>query len=232
MGSAVIHMTYYTEILLLIGALLIPLIAQLYVKMTFNTYAGVRNSRHITGEEAARSILDNNGCSDVRIEHISGKLSDHYDPRARVLRLSDSTYGMDTIAAVGIAAHEAGHAIQHAEGYAFMKIRSAFVPVVSICSNLWYIMFIAGIILRAVGLIEVAIILFSSICVFQLITLPVEFNASNRAIDILECNGMLEFSEVNGTSKVLRAAAMTYIAALLSSVLQLLRLILISNRRR
>lgn len=225
-------MGYEYYYLLMFAAILIPLIAQINVKTTFNKYSKIRSSRGLTGAQAARDILDSNGLSDVPIQHINGKLTDHYDPTSRVLRLSDSTFDNDSIAAVGVAAHEAGHAIQHSEQYAPMQVRSAIFPVVSVCSRLWYLLLIIGIIFQMIGLVKIAILLFSGIILFQLVTLPVEFNASQRAGEIMETAGILDIDELSGAKRVLRAAAMTYVAALLSSILQLIRLIAMSNRRR
>lgn len=217
--------------ILFIAAIMLPLIAQINVKTTFNKYQRVHNSRRITGEQAARMILDSHGLYNVPVERVHGSLTDHYDPRSRVLRLSDSTYSKDTVAAVGVAAHEAGHAIQHAEQYSPMTLRTAIAPVVQLASYAWYIIFIMGLFLEMMGLVQLGIILFGAIVVFQFITLPVEFDASRRASAIMESAVILEGNELTGANRVLRAAAMTYVAALLSSILQLLRLILSSRRR-
>ncbi len=211
---------------------IICLIAQINVKSTYSTYHKVRNARGLTGAEVARQILDNNGLTYVRIEHVSGSLSDHYDPRANVVRLSDSVYNQTSVAALGVAAHECGHAVQHAQGYAPVVIRSNLVPVVNFCSRAWYFVFIIGLVLAGTagsGLIWLAILLFAGVTLFQLVTLPVEFDASRRAMSILETQGFLEGSEVSGARKVLTAAAMTYVAALLQSLMQLLRLVRIAR---
>jgi Zn-dependent membrane protease YugP len=223
------------DILLVLIMILLPIIAQINVTSTFKKYSKVSNSRGLTADEVARRILDANGLTYVGIEHIKGNLSDHYDPRANVVRLSDSCYGNTSVAAIGVAAHECGHACQHAENYTPIVIRSKIVPITNICSNFWYFVLIIGVFLSqmAVGttLIYVAIAMFAAVVLFQLVTLPCEFNASDRALKTLENDGILEMNEVPQAKKVLTAAAMTYVAALVSSIIQLLRL-LASVRRR
>ena len=220
-----------TYFLVIIGFLLASF-ASFGVQRAFNKYAKVRSLRHYTGKDAARKILDENGLYDIRVENISGNLTDHFDPSAKVIRLSDSTYNSDSVAAIGVAAHEAGHAVQHAEGYAPIKIRNSMVPAVNVCSTLAMPLFIIGLILQIMDLANIGIILFSVALVFQIVTLPVEFDASHRALKILNNSAMLEEDELRGARKVLTAAAMTYVAAVLSSALQILRLVLISNSRR
>ena len=220
-----------TYILVILGFLLATL-ASTGVQSAFRKYSDVRSYRHYTGLDAARKILDDNGLYHIRVEHTSGNLTDHYDPTANVIRLSDATYASDSVAAIGVAAHEAGHAVQHAVGYAPIKIRNSIVPAVNICSRLSMPLFIIGLLLGATGLANIGIFLFSFALIFQLITLPVEFDASRRAIKILDSSMMLDEQELNGAKKVLRAAAMTYVAAVLASALQLLRLILLNNSRR
>ena len=220
-----------TYILVIIGFLLAAF-ASSGVQSAFKKYSKVKSYRHYTGFDAARKILDDNGLYNVRVEHTSGNLSDHFDPSANVVRLSDSTYNSDSVAAIGVAAHEAGHAVQYAENYAPIKIRNSIVPVVNICSTLAMPLFIIGLVLGAIGLANLGIILYSGALVFQVITLPVEFNASKRAINILSSSSMLDEDELRGAKKVLRAAALTYVAAVLASILQILRLILLSNRSR
>ena len=220
-----------TYFLVIIGFLLAA-IASGGVQSAFNKYSKVKSYRHLTGADAARKILDDNGLYNIRIEHISGNLSDHYDPRANVIRLSDATYASDSVAAIGVAAHEAGHAVQHAVGYAPIRLRNSMVPAVNICQTLSMPLFILGLILGATGLANVGILLFSVALVFQVVTLPVEFDASRRAIKILDRSAMLDEQELSGAKKVLRAAAMTYVAAVLASVLQILRLVLLNNSRR
>lgn len=220
-----------TYFLVIIGFLLASF-ASFGVQRAFNKYAKVHSLRHYTGKDAARKILDENGLYDIRVENISGNLTDHFDPSAKVIRLSDSTYNSDSVAAIGVAAHEAGHAVQHAEGYAPIKIRNSMVPAVNVCSTLAMPLFIIGLILQIMDLAHIGIILFSVALVFQIVTLPVEFDASHRALKILNNSAMLEEDELRGARKVLTAAAMTYVAAVLSSALQILRLVLISNSRR
>lgn len=217
-----------TYILVIIGFALAAF-ASYGVQASFKKYSKVKSSRHYTGYDAARKILDDNGLYDVKIEHISGDLSDHFDPKANVIRLSDSTYSDDSVAAIGVAAHEAGHAVQYAVDYAPIKIRNSIVPAVNICSTLSMPLFIIGLIFGATGLANLGIILFSFALLFQIITLPVEFNASRRAIRILSDSYMLDEDELKGAKKVLSAAAMTYVAAALASLLQLLRLVLLSR---
>lgn len=220
-----------TYFLVLIG-FAIAALASMGVQRAFKTYSKVQSTRHYTGKDAARKILDANGLYDIRIENISGELTDHFDPSSNVIRLSDSTYNSDSVAAIGVAAHEAGHAVQHAEGYAPIRIRNSMVPAVNLCSTLAMPLFIIGLILQIANLANVGIILFSAALIFQIVTLPVEFDASHRAIKILDSSAMLDEDELRGAKKVLRAAAMTYVAAVLASALQLLRLVLLSNSRR
>ena len=217
--------------LILIPAMIFALFAQINVKSTFNKYSRKNNSRGLTGAEIARKILDANGLYNVRIEHISGSLTDHFSPNENVVRLSDDVYGKSTIASAGVAAHEVGHAIQHSVGYAPIKIRNAIIPVTQIGSSISMPIFIIGIALSFKPLVTAGILLFSAVVFFQLITLPVEFNASRRALNTLESKNILEGDELKGSAKVLRAAAMTYLAGLFSSLASLIRLIAISNRR-
>lgn len=220
--------TYYLVIL----AFLLSAFASWGVQATFSRYKNVINRRGLTGMEAARRILDANGLTNIRIEHIAGNLSDHYDPKANVIRLSDATYSSASVAAVGVAAHEAGHAIQHVTGYQPIKIRNAIIPAANLGSQLSMPLFFVGLLLGFPSLAMAGVILFSAVLVFQLATLPVELNASRRALKILDSTGMLEESEVKSAGKVLKAAAMTYVAAVASTALQLLRLLTILNRRR
>lgn len=221
----------WTYILVLIGAIL-SIGASSKVKSTFGKYAKVRSMSGMTGAQAARRILDNNGLQHVGVEHISGTLSDHYDPRSQMVRLSDSTYGASSVAAIGVAAHECGHAMQHKEDYAPLKIRTAIVPAANLGSKLGMPIIILGVLLSYnYVLIQVGIWVFSLAVLFQVVTLPVEFNASSRALKMLESYGILGREEVGGSRKVLSAAAMTYVAAAAASILQLLRLILLFGRR-
>lgn len=226
---------YYdpTMIFAIIG-MVISLIASARVNSTFSKYQKVRSMSGMTGAMAAERILRSQGINDVSIEHVSGKLSDHYDPRRKVLRLSDSTYNSTSVAAVGVAAHECGHAIQHAKGYAPLSVRSALVPLANIGSNLGYILVIAGLFFSSKSgsvMITVGLIAFSMAVLFQLVTLPVEFNASSRAMVLLREQGILGMEELKYTKKVLSAAAMTYVAAAATAILQLVRLIIIAGGR-
>lgn len=218
---------YY--ILILIGVL-ISLIASARVQGTFRKYDRVRSRTGMTGAEAAKRLLQSQGIYDVSVQRVSGDLTDHYDPRSKVLRLSDSTYSSTSVAAIGVAAHECGHALQHEEGYMPLTLRSALVPVANFGSRFSMILIIAGLFLGQV-LIEAGILLFCAVVLFQVVTLPVEFNASGRALRLLGDNGILYDEEVGMTRKVLRAAALTYVASVLVSVLQLLRLILLYGGR-
>lgn len=221
----------YTYILVVIGAL-ISAFAALRVKSTFRRFSDMRSVRGLSAEQVAQRILNGAGIHDVRIERVSGSLTDHYAPNEKVLRLSDSVYGSTSVAAIGVAAHECGHAIQHAVGYGPLKLRSLAVPIANIGSKLSWPIIIIGLVLGLTGLAQVGVFLFTFVVLFQLITLPVEFNASSRALKILEGGNMLMEDELRGASKVLRAAAMTYVASLLATILQLLRLVLITRRRR
>lgn len=230
------HSLFYdsTYILVIIGAI-ISAIASWNVNSTFKKYSKVRNSRNITGRQAAEMILQSAGIYDVTIERISGNLTDHYSPNEKVLRLSDSVYNATSVAALGVAAHECGHAIQHQVDYGPLTLRSISVPVARFGSWLSWPLILLGIILGRMPMAELGIILFIGVVLFQLITLPVEFDASKRAIKILDGNGILGGEELTGAKKVLSAAAMTYVAALFTSILQLLRLVLIvqgNGRRR
>lgn len=220
----------WTYILVLIGAV-ISIIASARVNSTFRKYAKVRSMTGMTGAEAAQRLLNSADIHDVRIEHISGNLTDHYDPRDKVLRLSDATYGSASVAAVGVAAHECGHAIQHKVGYSPLKIRSALVPVANIGSKLGIPLIILGVIFSYnYTMIQIGIWVFAIAILFQLVTLPVEFNASSRAVLLLDQQGILSGGEVNDCKKVLGAAALTYVAAAAASILQLLRLVLLFGR--
>lgn len=222
--------------ILLILAIIIPLIASVNVKSTFKKYSQVRSERGMTGAEAARQLLLDNGITDVAIEPVPGDLTDHYDPRSNTIRLSQSVYGSDSVAAVGVAMHEAGHALQYAQNYAPVRLRNAIVKSTNICSHGSSLLIMLGILFSAKGLgntlLTIGIILFCAVIFFQLVTLPVEFNASGRAVRSLEQGGILSVEEQAGVKKVLTAAAMTYVAAVASSILTLMRLLLIRGRRR
>lgn len=217
--------------IIILPALILSIWAQTNVNSTFKKYSQISNHKGYTGADAARKILDMNGLYNVRIERIGGNLSDHYDPKTNVVRLSDSTYNSTSVGAIGVAAHEVGHAVQHATGYSPIKVRNAIVPVVNVCNFLSMPILILGLIF-SYTFVQLGIILFSATVLFQLITLPVEFNASNRAIKTLEAQNMLGADELKGASKVLKAAALTYVAAAVSSIMSLLRLILLFGNRR
>ena len=223
---------YDPTYIILIPAIILTLYAQFKVSSTTNKYFRVRTQRGYTGEQTAREILNANGIYDVRIEMIGGTLSDHYDPRSRVLRLSQDVYRGTSITSVAVAAHECGHAIQHARGYAPLTIRGAIVPVVNFASNASWILIMVGLFMSSFNfLLRIGILLFAATVVFQLVTLPVEFNASSRALAQIESLGIVSHDERRESRKVLKAAALTYVAAAATAVLQLLRLITIANRR-
>ena len=219
---------------LIILAFLISALVSAKMNATFSKYSKVRSYCGMTGAQAAQRILSSAGIYDVRIEHVSGKLTDHYDPSNKVLRLSDAVYGNTSIAAIGVAAHECGHAVQHARNYVPLSVRSAIVPVANFGSQLSWPLFLAGLIFSFRPLLMIGILLFCAALLFQIVTLPVEFNASARALRMLDETGIIGRQEIRGTKKVLRAAAMTYVAAVIGSLLQLLRLLILSGafRRR
>lgn len=221
-----------TYLLIIIGVIL-SLLASARLKSTYAKYSRVRSRTGMTGAQVAERLLHAEGIYDVRIEHISGNLTDHYSPKEKVLRLSDGVYNSTSVAAIGVAAHECGHAVQHKENYVPLKIRGSMVPAVNIGAQLsWPLIFI-GIIFGSVGfLVQLGIILFSLTVLFQLVTLPVEFNASSRALKALERHNILYSEEAKSTRKVLKAAALTYVAAAAASILQLLRLLLLFGGRR
>ncbi len=221
-----------TYFIFMVPGLIITLWAQFKVKSTFAKYQKVRTAQGLTGAQAARAILDRNGLQAVPVERVAGNLTDHFDPKDNVVRLSEATYDAPTIGGVGVAAHECGHAVQHATGYFPIKIRTAIVPVASIGSKLSVPLIIVGLILQFFGLVYVGIALFGLAVLFQLVTLPVELNASHRAMETLSATGMVTPEEGDGVRKVLTAAALTYVAALLSSLLQLLYFLSLAGRRR
>ena len=228
---------YYLDIyyfILIIPVLIVSLIIQAKLKSIFNKYSRIGNARNITGAQAAEMVLRYYNIQDVRVERINGNLTDCYDPINKVIKLSDAVYNNPSIAAVGVACHEAGHAAQHAEKYLPIKVRNSILPVCNIGSSLSIPLLIAGVIFSFQPLIWVGIGFFAFTSLFQFITLPVEFNASNRALNVIESTGILSYEEKQGASKVLKMAAMTYIASLAVSLAQLLRLILRygGNRRR
>ena len=222
-------------LIIVLPAFIFSLWAQFKVNSTFEKYSKQYTRRGITGADAARRVLNENGLYDVRIEHISGSLTDHYDPRENVIRLSDSVYASSSSAAVGVACHEAGHAVQHARGYFPIKVRMAVIPATRFGSMLSIPLFMLGLILATDILMLAGILLYAVVAFFQLVTLPVEFNASRRAMAAIRSSGMLSPDECTASRKVLTAAAMTYVAALATSLLTLLRLLVLaggrSNRR-
>ena len=219
-----------TYILVLIGAV-ICLVASARVKSTYNKYASYRSMSGMTGAQAAERILHSAGIYDVSVQHVSGNLTDHYNPSNKTLNLSDSVYGSTSVAAVGVAAHECGHAIQDKVNYVPIRLRNAIVPVVNLGSKLSWPVIILGLILGRAGLLQIGILLFGLTLLFQVVTLPVEFNASGRALKILDQRGILGHEEMRGARKVLGAAAMTYVTATITTLLQLLRLVLLFGNR-
>ena len=223
-----------TYILVLIGAI-ICMIASANVKSTYNKYATYRSMTGMTGAQVAERLLRGAGLNDVRVGHVAGELSDHYNPATKVVNLSDSVYGSTSVAAIGVAAHECGHAIQHAKGYFPLNLRTWFVPVANFGSKLAWPLILIGLFINMESsqlIIDVGIFLFSFAVIFQLITLPVEFNASRRALVLLEDQGILSQQELPYTKKVLGAAALTYVASAASAILQLLRIIMLFGGRR
>jgi Zn-dependent membrane protease YugP len=220
---------YY--LILVVPTLLLSMVAQFMVKSTFNKYSKVQSAKRISGLDAASLLLRVNNINDVKVEAVKGSLTDHYDPSAKRLRLSEPVYGNTSLAAVGVAAHETGHAIQHATRWSPLALRSTLVPVANIGSSAGPWLAMAGLALTFRPLITIGIILFSGAVLFYVITLPVEFNASNRAIKILRSNNVLSEQELKGVKKVLSAAAMTYVASALTAMMNLLRLVLLSRRR-
>lgn len=221
----------YYYVILIIPALLISIWAQTKVNSTFNKYSKIFSSRGYTAAQIARYILDANGLYNVNVERVNGNLTDHFDPKSNVVRLSDSVHNSTSVAAIGVAAHEVGHAIQHAVGYGPIKIRAAIIPITQIGSKLSMPLILFGLLFSFQPIISLGIIFFATATIFQLVTLPVEFNASNRALAILEERDYLYGEELTGAKKTLSAAAMTYVAALIVSAVQLLRLILLFGNR-
>ncbi len=216
-------------IVMVIG-LLLSAVASMWVKRSYAKHSKQQSYSGMTGAQVARTILDRNGLNNVRVEPVAGQLTDHYDPRTKVVRLSEGNFGKNSIAAISVAAHEVGHAIQDSTGYAPMKLRSGLVPVVNIASQFWMPAFFIGIFMGAPFFIQIAVVAFAGILAFHLVTLPVEINASTRAYGQLTRYGMLSRAEAGGTKRVLSAAAFTYIAAALTSVLMLLYLLLLSRQ--
>lgn len=231
----------WTYILFMIPCVIITLICQIKVQSAYTKYSKIPNTRGMTGAQAAQYVLNSHGVTNVRIEPVSGKMTDHFDPRTNVIRLSEGVYNQSTIAAVGIACHEAGHAVQHAEGYTPNKIRSILVPVANIGSKLSWILIMIGLIIPAFSAVSysvgqiflnLGIAFFACAVLFTIVTLPVEFNASSRALKCIRDNQLLVDDQYKGARSVLRAAAMTYVASALTAILQLIRLLLIVNRNR
>ena len=230
----------WTYIILVMPAVIFSIWASSRVGTTFEKYSKQNSSRRMTGAEAASRVLRANGIYDVRIEKIGGNLTDHYDPKAKVIRLSDAVHDSVSTAAIGVAAHEAGHALQHAEGYGPIKLRMTIIPICNFASSLAMPLFLLGILFSSWNpetsfgflMMQAGIIAFSVAVFFQVVTLPVEFNASRRAMKALEATGYYTEEELDGARRVLRAAAMTYVAALAVSLLQILRLVILSNNRR
>ena len=226
----------WTYLVIVLPCLLLSMWASSSVKSTFNKYAKVNSIRRLTGAEAAQRVLSANGVRGVRIERVSGNLTDHYDPKTNVIRLSDSVYGSASVAAIGVAAHEAGHAVQYAQNYGPIKVRAAIIPITNIGSKLAMPLILAGVLLSFLGLfsstlIYLGILAFSLSIIFQLVTLPVEFNASRRAMEAIESAGLLTHEEQQGAKKTLKAAAMTYVAATAVAVAQLVRLLILFGGR-
>lgn len=225
----------WTYLVFIVPCIIITLICQIKVQSTFSKYSKIRNSRNITGAQAAEYVLRQNGVTGVRIEHVSGSMTDHFDPRTNVIRLSDTVYNSNSVAAVGVACHEAGHAVQHAEGYLPNKIRGIILPMAKIGSQLSWILILLGLVFTAkVGfvLLYIGIVLFSLSVLFTIATLPVEFNASKRALECIRESDLLYGDEYTGAKRTLQAAAMTYVASALTAIMQLLRLIIIARGRR
>ncbi len=222
----------YYYLILVVPALIVSLIAQLNVKRAYSTMAKVQNTKRITGAEAARRVLAHYNINNVHVEMTQGTLSDHYDPRSNVIRLSPEVFQGTSIASVGIACHEAGHAAQHAQSYAPIKMRNAVLPVANIGSSMGFTIAILGYFMGMDLIVNIGIILFAAVVLFQFITLPVEFNASSRALRVINETGMLNVDEIPKARKVLRAAALTYVASLLVSIMSLVRLVLRTNRKR
>lgn len=225
----------WTYLVFIVPCIIITLICQVKVQSTFSKYSKIRNSRNITGAQAAEYVLRRNGVTGVRIEHVSGSMTDHFDPRTNVIRLSDTVYNSNSVAAVGVACHEAGHAVQHAEGYLPNKIRGFILPMAKIGSQLSWILILLGLIFTTkVGfvLLYIGIVLFSLSVLFTIATLPVEFNASKRALECIRESDLLYGDEYTGAKRTLQAAAMTYVASALTAIMQLLRLIIIARGRR
>lgn len=225
-------MSYTTAYFLCILAFIFAMICSINVKTTFNKYAKIGSRRGLTAAQAARQILDSNGLYYVQIQRISGNLTDNFNPKTNIVSLSDSVYDSTSLAAIGVAAHECGHAVQHATGYVPNAIRSAVFPIARIGSTMYFYVFLLGLIFSFEPLVDIGIIMFAFVVLFQLVTLPVEFNASRRAMQTISSEGLLGQDELYGARRTLTAAAMTYVASLAVSVTQLLRMLASRNNRR
>lgn len=217
---------------LIIVGMILCLAASGNVSATYRKYSKIENARGMTASEVAERILKGAGISDVRIERIEGELTDHYDPKNKVVRLSEGVYYSTSVAAIGVAAHECGHVLQHYNGYLPIRVRNAIVPVVNFGSNLSWPLILLGVLFGLTKLVDIGIILFTLVLLFQIVTLPVEFNASKRAISVIRDTGILYGEEITGAKKVLNAAALTYVAGVIATALQVLRLFLLFGRRR
>ncbi len=224
------YFSYYLTGYIMIPVFLFALYCQIKVKNSFSRYSKIANRRGMTGADAAYKLLMLNGITDVKIKQVGGTLTDYYDPAKKEICLSQDVFNSRSVAAIGVACHEAGHACQHAQGYAPLKIRNAVIPMTKIGSSLGVPLALIGMILYSDPLIYAGLVLYAAVALFQLITLPVEFNASRRALETIEANGFLEGEEYTGAKKVLTAAALTYVAALASAVATMIRLLLIANR--
>ena len=222
----------YWYLVLIVLVMIISAVIQVKLRSTYHKYAQVLSARGYTGAQMAEKVLRDHEIYDVRVEPVRGELTDHYSPKEGVIRLSQNVYGSTSVAALGIACHEAGHAVQHQQKYFPLALRNAFIPVVNFSSSFSWLIVLLGLVLSYPILIDIGLILFAAVAVFQLITLPVEFNASQRAITVLRDSQVLSEEELRGTKKVLRAAAMTYVAALAMSIVSWLRLFLLTRNRR
>ena len=220
-----------TDIIIILLIIALPLVAQIKIKLSYSKYSKKICQSGLTGKDVAEKILEKNGIGNVNIYQTSGQLTDHYDPRSKSVSLSENIYSKNSISAIAVAAHECGHAIQDNIGYSFLRLRHTLIPIVNITSTVSSVFIFLGFITEFLGLLQIGIILLSVGLVFQLITLPVEFDASRRAKIELESLGLISSDEINGTKKVLRAAALTYVAGFLASALQILRLVLMTRRR-
>lgn len=231
-GYSYYYASNYYYVILVLPMILLSVIASVKVKSTFNKYSAFHSLRGLTGAQAASEVLRFYGITNVAVEHVAGELTDHYDPKANVVRLSDKVYNSTSVAAIGVACHEAGHAAQYAEGYSPVKLRSVIYPACSIGSRIGFPLAILGIVFSFDFLVTLGVAFFGLAVFFQVVTLPVEFNASRRAVKVIDETGILQTEEIKGVKKVLTAAALTYVASLAVSLANLLRLVLLANRRR